>query len=204
MKNNNHVSLTNFIDFVNKTGTQKMTLVKQIKSRIDYDKKFDFYAPFRERVQKMHKLNQPISVLDKLLEELTDDKKKKNYPSLIMGYKKYVGRKKITWFKPPRKNWKVREINISINPELGLEYNGKFYIIKLYLKEDPIRKDQVDQILALMEMQLRSKINEPEVHFAFLNVRKSKLYVFKDKGFDQFKETIEIEAINLYNYWKTI
>lgn len=39
-----------------------------------------------------------------------------------------------------------------------------------------VRKYQVDQILALMKYQLINKVNEPEIKFALLGVRKGKLY----------------------------
>ncbi len=72
------------------------------------------------------------------------------------------------------------------------------------MKEDAIRKDQIDQILSIMEMQLRSKAIEPEIQFAFLNIRKSRLYIFKDKISDDIRDSITIEAKTFNEYWKKI
>lgn len=204
MAKKDFISLNDFVGFLNKTGKHRQSHIKQIKNRPDYEKNFDFYAPFREAVQDLHKKELDKEILDKLLKNLTDKKKQTNYPSLVDGYKKFLGRKNLKWFKPPKKDWNIGDISIRINPELGLEYKNKFYVIKLYLKEDTIRKDQIDQILSLMEMQLRSKVVEPEIQFAFLNVRKSKLYIFDDKSFEEIKGSVSIEARAFNEYWKKI
>jgi acyl-CoA-binding protein len=204
MAKNDFVSLNDFIGFLNKTGKQRQNHVKQLKNRPEYEKQFDFYAPFREKVQKLHQEEGSKEELDALLKGLTDEKKRSNYPSLIDGYKKFLGRKGVKWFKPPKKDWNVGDIAIRINPELGLEYNGKFYVIKLYCKEDIIRKDQIDQILALMELQLRHKIKEPEIQFAFLNIRKNKLSVLDLKVLNEIKDSMLIEAKTFNEYWKAL
>lgn len=204
MAKKDFISLNDFVGFLNKTGRHRLSHVKQIKNRPDYEKNFDFYAPFREAVQALHKKDLDKNELDKLIDNLTDRKKQSNYPALVNGYKKFWGRKSLKWFKPPKKDWKIGDVSIRINPELGLEYNNKFYVIKLYLKEDPIRKDQIDQILSLMEMQLRSKVLDPEIQFAFLNVRKSKLYIYDSKVFNDVKDSIAIEAKTFNEYWKSI
>lgn len=197
------ISLTDFIDFVNKTGNQKLTQVRKVKNRPEYEPFADFYKPLREKIQFIHKNKLAKEELDEILNSLTDDKKRANYPDLINGYKKFWGRKKIKWFKPPFKNWKIGELEIRINPELGLEYNGQFYVIKLFFKDDKIQKSQFDQIITLMEYQLRSKVNEPEIKFALLDIRKSKLYPQKDDS----KELVPLllgEAKSFVEIWKGI
>lgn len=170
------ISLTDFINFVNKSGTQKLNQVRQIKNRTEYEPWGDFYKPIREGIQQIHKTGKSKEALGDLLKQVTDSKKLSNYPDLISGYKKFWGRKQMNWFVPPHRKWSVGDIVIRINPELGLEYGGKFYVIKLFFKDEKISKYQVDQILALMEYQLRSRVNEPEIKFALLDVRKGKLY----------------------------
>ena len=63
-------------------------------------------------------------------------REKVNYPDVINGYKKFLGRKKLIWFQPPFKVWKIGELEIRLNPELGLEYNNQFYVMKLYFKDE--------------------------------------------------------------------
>ena len=130
------ISLTDFIGFVNKMGNAKLNHVKSIKDRPNYEPYMDFYKPLREAILKLHKKGQKKEVLDTVLEGLTDEKKRRCYPELIAGYKKFLGRKKLEWIKPPKKDWKIGGVTITVNPEIGLEEKKKngssnFYIVKL-------------------------------------------------------------------------
>lgn len=197
------ISLSDFISFVNKTGNAKMTKVKQLKIRDDYKPFSDFYKPLREKIQQIHKKGKERKELDTILPSLSDPKKINSYPPLIDGYKKWWGKKKISFFTPPSKKWKVGGIEIRINPELGLEYNSQFYVVKLFFKDEKINKQQIDQILTLMEYELRSKVNEPEIKFALLNVRKPQLYIKKDNNLDELPLLLG-EAQSFETIWKHI
>lgn len=197
------ISLTDFIDFVNKSGSQKLTQVRKVKNRPEYEAFADFYKPLREKIQTIHKKGLSKDELDKVLDSLTDDKKKTNYPGLIEGYKKFWGRRKMRWFQPPYRNWKIGDLEIRINPELGLEYNGQFYVVKLFFKDEKIQRSQFDQILTLMEYQLRSKVNEPEIQFAILDIRKAKLYPQKGNSTELIPLLLG-EAKSFIEIWKGI
>lgn len=202
------ISLTDFIGFVNKMGSAKLSHVKNIKDRPEYEHYMDFYKSIREAIIKLHKNNEDKNYLDSLLPHLSDDKKRNNFPALINGYKKFLGRKKFEWVKPPKKDWKVGDVVITVNPELGLEEKKKdgssnFYIIKLYFKEEPLKKAQASQILTLMEMQLRSKVNEPEIKFAILDVRRSKFHIKHDQELKELPLLLG-EAQSFATMWKSM
>ena len=202
------ISLTDFIGFVNKMGNAKLNHVKSIKDRPNYEPYMDFYKPLREAILKLHKKGQKKEVLDTVLEGLTDEKKRRCYPELIAGYKKFLGRKKLEWIKPPKKDWKIGGVTITVNPEIGLEEKKKngssnFYIVKLYFKDDALKKAQADQILTLMEMQLRSKVNEPEIKFAILDIRRSKLHIKQDHELKELPLLIG-EANSFATMWNSL
>ncbi|MBK7292117.1 MAG: hypothetical protein IPI78_18890 [Chitinophagaceae bacterium] len=196
------ISFTDFIDFVNKSGGSKLTKVRQVKNREEYNPATDFYKALREGIIYIHKKNHSKKELTGILTGLTDTKKIKNYPEAIKGYKKFWGNKKFTWFTPPSKHWKIGDIDININPELGLEYDDKFLVIKLYFKADRITKDKVNQILSLLEHQLRKKV-EPEIIFCVLDVKAGKLFqnIAKDSSFIPL---LEGEAVCFETIWKAI
>ena len=201
------ISLTQFVDFVNRTGNAKLSIVKSIKNRDEYEAYMDFYKPLREGIVDRHKKDLGGDVLDNILETLRDDKKKRHYPELINGYKKFLGKKKIEWFKPPRKDWKVGKLTIRINPELGLEEkrrNGKsiFYVVKLYFKDQPLKKSQADQILTLMEMQLRKKL-DPEIKVAILDIRNSKLHIKNNHDLSELP-LLKGEASSFETIWNNL
>ena len=197
-----NISLTDFIDFVNKSGGSKMTKVKQVKYRANYNPASDFYKALREEIIDVHKRKLDKNVLDDLIENLTDLKKKTNYPLSISGYKKFCGKKKIEWFDPPFKHWLIGDLDIKINPELGIEFGGKFYVIKLFLKSEKITKDKLSQILSLMENQLRSETDD-EVIFCVLDVKNAKLYE-NAKGDFSYLPLLEGEAKSFEIIWKAI
>lgn len=141
------------MDFVCKSGSTKLTKVKQIKNREDYSPATDFYKALREGIQDIHRKNGKKKELKIILEKVSDPKKIKNYSESIDGYKKFWGRKEPIWFEPPMKHWIVSELDVRINPELGLEFDSKKYLIKLYFKNDKLSKEKITQVLTLMESE---------------------------------------------------
>lgn len=196
------ISLTDFVDFVCKAGSAKLTKVRQIKNREDYSPATDFYKALREGIIENHQSDGGKKDLDKIMDSLTDPKKVNNYLTAIDGYKKFWGRKKITFFDPPFKHWITGDLDVRINAELGLEYDGKFFIVKLYLKSDKLGKDKIDQILTLMESQLR-KGHEKEIRMVVLDVKNSKLFI-KENDDLSLLPLLDGEAKSFEAIWKGI
>ncbi|MGL2965875.1 hypothetical protein [Flavobacterium sp. XGLA_31] len=196
------ISITDFIGFVNKSGGSKMTKVKQLKSRDMYHPSKDFYKLLREEIVELHQKGNQVKFLEHLLDRLTDIKKRNNYPVVIEGYKKFIGRKKIIWFEPPSKHWLIGDLDVKINPELGLRFGTKAVVIKLYLSADKITKDKVMQILSLMESELRSEVDE-EVVFGILDVKTGKLFENANKDVS-YLPLLEGEARSFEIIWKGI
>lgn len=174
------LSLTDFVDFVCKSGSTKLTKVKQIKTREDYSPATDFYKALREGIQDIHRKNGKKKELKTILDRVSDPKKIKNYIESIEGYKKFWGRKEPIWFEPPMKHWIVNELDVRINPELGLELEGKKHLIKLYFKSDKLSKEKITQVLTLMESELRSEVSS-DVNMAILDVKNGKLFIKEDR-----------------------
>ena len=133
------VSLTYLLDFVQKSGSPKATVVSNFKTREEYDPQKDFYKPLREQLVSAAKgLSRP-SDLDAWVHGFQDGKKHAAYLDAIAGFRRFVGRKPIVWFDPPRKDYDLGpaglRITVTVNPELGLVRQGVPYVIKLFLKE---------------------------------------------------------------------
>lgn len=189
------VPLSSFMDFVLKSGSPRMTCAKKIKAQLseDYDPATDYYKRFREAVQEMHSSGQDKSELQKIIGDLPESKRE-NYRAMVVGYKKFLGTKAITWFKPPREIWTCGDLEIPINPEVGLEWNDEKYIVKLYLKADKPSKDRFSSVLALMKHTVPAK----NCKHMLLDVRNSKPYVFEDDMLDLIPLVeSEAEALSL-------
>lgn len=196
------ISLTDFVDFVCKAGSSKLTKVKQVKNREAYSPATDFYKGLREGLIRIHEAKGEKKDLKKIIDSVTDAKKLKNYKEAIEGYKKFWGRKNLKCFKPPFKHWIKGDLDVRINPELGLEYDKNFIVVKLYLKSDKLSKDKIEQILTLMESQLRKGL-EAEIKMAVLDVKNGKLFT-KENDDISLLPLLEGEAVSFETIWKGI
>ena len=194
------VSLTDFSEFVLKAGAKKQTKVKQIVNRPKYEPQFDFWKKLRERIIALHKADKPTKELLDIIHELTDDKKKKVYPGIISGYVKFIGRKKLTWFAPPKSEWLHEDLAIRLNPEIGLEFGGKKHVIKLHLNKSEMTKNEADIILTLMRDELQDKCED--AIFCLLDVKSNKLY-HSDKIKTDLLPVLQGEASSFTSIWKT-
>lgn len=147
-------SLTDFVDIVVSSGTPKANKVRNIKNRPPYNPAFDFYKPLRDHIVQIHRLGKSKANINALMPSITDKKKLNVYPVLIDGYRKWWGKKVLVWFDPPNGIYHQHGIDISVNPELGLEIAGKPYLIKLYFKKERLTKNRIDVIHFLMDDQL--------------------------------------------------
>lgn len=170
------ISLTNFVDFVSKSGTPKLTVVRKTKRQIDdgYGPEKDFYKRIREAIIDMHRLDRPITHISSILPTLTDQKKVGSYPRLVEGYKKWSGRKGAEWFEPSSALWTCSGLNVRVNPEMGLTIKGKPHLIKLYFKADPLAKNRVDIITHLMAVVCKDQAPNG-CTMGVLDIRRSKL-----------------------------
>lgn len=171
------VSLTYFVDFVMKSGTPKLTIVRDFKERDKYEQFTDFYKHARDAIIDAHKGEEPKKALDRFLASVKEEKRRKVYPSVIRGHKKFLGRKSVTWFQPPVATRRIGGVDISVNPELGLVIEGVPHVIKLYFKEGRLVANRVAAIVHLMKVALSSE--SPGSVFGLLDVRHSKLHLLK-------------------------
>ncbi|SHE43447.1 hypothetical protein [Chryseobacterium takakiae] len=203
-KNVEHVqiSLTDFIDYVSKIGTTKFTKVKEIKNRDPYHPAFDFWKPLREKIVEIHKENKNKNLLNEVMNGLTDKNKINLYPHLITQYKSFLGKKKLEWIEPPFADWKMNDLRIKINPEVGLFINDKPYIIKLYFKSESLSKSKADLILLMMNENLK-KGDFIDANFAILDISKKKLY--ENSSLNSIHlSLIEGEALSFLKIWDSI
>jgi len=172
------ISLTDFVDIASTSGTPKATKVAQVKARPDYDPKFDFYRPIREKIAEIHKNGREGGSLRFFLQTLTDRKKVKNYPELVEGYLRWLGRKKLGWSDPPRRFYRSSGVEVVVNPELCVSFARQTHLMKLYFKDEPLDRFRVDVILSLMEHVLRPYCPNGAI-MSVLDVRRGKLFSWR-------------------------
>lgn len=198
------ISLTSFVDFVIKSGVPRLTLVRDTKKKHDepYNKARDYYRKIRDKIIEIHKNKDNIVKLNNLMDDVLDKNKQENYPLLISNYIKFIGRKKINWFDPSRDKWGYNDLLVKINPELGLEINGKKHIIKLYFKKEILSKNKIDIINNLMFMSLGPKLTN-DTTISILDILNCKLHSLK-KFDESLIPLLEGEIISFCEMWKRV
>jgi hypothetical protein len=172
------ISLTEFVDFVIKSGTPKLTAVRHIKAMHadEYHPMRDYWKTLRDGIVEMHEQGQPKSALDDVVRRVTAANKRQNYPVLAQAYKKWLGRKSAEWFAPPRADWQHSALTVRVNPELGLTLDGKPHLVKLYFKDQKLTKERIALISKMMLDTVGPKADGACV--ALLDVRNAKLHAF--------------------------
>ncbi len=198
------ISLTDLVDIVSKSGTPKATKVAQVKARPDYEPAFDFYKPLRDHIIEVHRTGLDKKALSAFLAGIEDGKKRTNYPPVIDGYKKWWGRKTLAWFNPSRTLYGQQGVEVIINPELGLGFNGERHLVKLYFKTVPLSKLRVDIITFLMEISLRPNCPKGEV-MSVLDVRNAKLFSFDPTTpIARAKAMVDAELAYVASLWSSV
>lgn len=169
------ISLTDFIDFVSKAGTPKITKVREIKARPAYHPSRDFYKYLRDGIKTFHDENHPDknAYFRALLAVSPDIRKRAKFDGLIRAYKRFLGTKAIENQNNENVIWTYDELEVSVNPELCLRIDGEKCLIKLYFKADELTKLRIDVALYLMQNALP---HIPDVDkYAILYIDKSRL-----------------------------
>lgn len=205
IKNEINISLNEFMKFVNRSGSPKITVVKEaVKAREkEYIPGADYWSFFRDRLTVCISDSTGKIKLEDVLKEIPLEREK-NYKMMINGWVKYAGKKKLDWISPPNSMWNVNDLNVSVNPEIGFESRGKIYVVKLFLSvKDKLDKRHADQILSLMEKELRKKVGGNEVIFGVLDVKHGKLFDAKVKD-PYLYSSLKGEAQHFETLWKAI
>lgn len=177
------VSMTTFLDFSSKSGTAKLTVVRAFKEQGEYDPATDFYKKIREAMTECFEKGKSILTLKEWIETV-NVKKRTHYRTVLGGVGKFIGRKTVAWFEPPRASHALGPVTVIVNPELGLVLNGESHVIKLYLKDEALKPSRAELILYLMRQSLGTRIDGNRV--GVLDARTGRLFAAmpKTRGLD--------------------
>lgn len=180
MKQNDiRVSMTEFVNFINASGMSKMTIVSNAKMKHEEPEgnPYDYWKEFKDEVKKQLKRGGSKEDLFELLEGVREEIHA-NYQEMINGFNKFWKPTRMSWFKPINRIANISGVKMNINPEIGVKWQDKQLMIKMFIKaKGNLDKRHADIILALMESELREKV-EDQVEFAILDVRRGKLFTY--------------------------
>ncbi|MCA8831910.1 hypothetical protein [Hymenobacter pini] len=171
------IYLTDFVDFVARSGQPKLTKVQELFTRPDYHPATDFYKPLRDGLREHHRQGGTRAEVPGLLPALTADAKKQaSYALRLSKYHRFWGRRTFEWFEPTASFWQHQELQVRVAPHLGLRIDGQPHLIQVWFKDDQLKPTQVQLILSLMELQLGPQLPAGTV-LGLLQLSTGKLHV---------------------------
>ena len=205
MKQNDiQISLTEFVNFINASGMAKMTIVSAAKAKHEEQEgnPYDYWKDFKEEVKKQLKRQGDKEDLRELVETVREEMRD-NYSQMVTGFLRFWKPTRMKWINPVKKMVHIGGIKMIINPELGVNWQGKEYMIKLYLKaNENLDKRHADIILAMMENELRDKVDD-NVEFAILDVRRGKLFPYVN-GDPRLLILLKSESREFADMWREL
>lgn len=169
------ITQTSFLDFCTATPRGKVGVVREVKQRYEQDYKDwrDAYRPVRDGIKLLHRKGKERHDLAKLVGKVHPDVAK-HIDACVLGYERWMGRKKFSWVSSPRSaKWESGRLTVKVNPELKLFVNEDLHVLKLYFKDRPLTKTSLDTQLHL----LISNFKDEGATIGVLDVRQSKLIV---------------------------
>ena len=166
-----------FVDaFLLRTGVNKVSAVREAKEGLHPER--DFYKPLRERIVQMHQKGGDGSVLDGLLTEIQDERKKRFYPADIAGYRRFLDASKPEeWIAPPKAPLQIGNLELDVQPDLGLVIGGRKHLLLLQFGQRRSPAPRVSALLNIMYAALRPVA--PDATFGVLDVQNARLHTLK-------------------------
>lgn len=191
-------------NFILKSGEPRMSHVRMLKKRSvsGYDPQTDFYKRLRDGIISYHK--EPVgpkTELDRIAVGLSDSKKIKPFQKSIQGYKKFLGKKIIEPFATEKDKWERGDIQVRVNPEIGLEINGVRHVIKLYPNKERLDSKRADLMLVMMKDALVEL--DSDVQVGILDVQRGKLFT-KSEPKMALIPLLEAEVAAVSVLWRSV
>lgn len=197
------MNMVQFAEIMMSAWPQKLNKINAIKKKPAYQPKTDYYKQIREYIKSFHEHGKALDEFADASEIVSGIRKHNNYTQLVKAYIRFLkSSKPVRYFIPYRGKCLSGDLEIIVNPEIGLELNGHQYLIKLYFKKDPLKKQRAAIITWLMENALRMYVN-PDIKMAVLDVARSKLYIASAPAFDT-PLAIQAEASCISQLWDAL
>jgi hypothetical protein len=147
------IYLTTFLDFVSKSGTPKITVVRAAKAKEGqpYEVSQDYWLPLRSAMVSLHANDGSPDDLDKVIKSV-NAKKAENYELCIKAHKRWMKGKKFTaWKSAPSAPWTSGNLSVRIKPELVHTVDGVPRVTKLYFNAERLTPARAGAALFLLQ-----------------------------------------------------
>ena len=194
------ISLTEYVDFVSRTGLAKVRRVREMQR--PYRPAQDYYKAIREFIIEVERRGRDVREIQTFADEYPTPKKADNYGRVAAGYRKWRSRVKGKWVQPRSADWSHGDLMVNVNPEIGLVVARRPHFIKLYFKAEGLPRNASAVILAMMSDALHDSDDERPPTMAVLDVQRGRLH--SGSSATEVGALLRGEALNLLTIWNSL
>lgn len=191
------IFMKEFSEIATTETIKKAKIISKQKYRDGYSPEKDFYKILRDHIQTMHRDDKAVEYLENAPLATTHPPRKEHYNIMISQYKKWIKKKNVEYFQPPRGAFETSNTHIIANPELGLEINGTPHIIKLFMHKDKLTQVRANFMLAIMNSLW------PEQNNMILDVRNKVEFKFRGNA-ENYLQAVRAEVATIESIWHNI
>lgn len=196
------ISSTDYIDYVIRTGSKKVTKVKSIFNRPEYHPAFDYYKQLREVIIQVLKAKGDEKKILDFIENAAHPNKRDHYKSVTKGFFRFLKKYEFEPLPDQKGEWNYKSLIISVNPEISLQIGESKFFIKFYFKDQALLPSEAESVLNLMHQTLANGLHKG-YQCAVLDLRKGKLHKLKNP--DQLlNDLLEGEAESFIKIWERL
>lgn len=190
------LSISEFSSIAVTTGKPKITKIKKIANRGDYQFYQDYYLSLRTAIKSLFIKKRHISYLFDIARKQKTTSKKVNYEKIAMNFKDWQSGKNITAFSPPKKIYQHNSTHINCNPELNVMINGSPRLVKLHFSSsDRMTQERANFICTLMAYAIDDAFD-----FSVLDLTTGREY-FLNANSEKQMSRIDKEIDIIQEYW---
>jgi len=134
------VDVKQFVDFVFKSGTPRLTVVKQIKKRTEYKVGEDYWKDLRDVIHDIHIGTGNYDLVPEVLRRLAVPDRKDNYTKAARAFERWYQKYEGYRIEPPKFTWVVSGLEVRANPELAFEGPDGLTLVKVNFNKDRLPK----------------------------------------------------------------
>ena len=179
------------------TGTPKITKIRRIANRGEYQFFRDYYLPLRTAIKSLFIHKRHISHLYEVARKQKDSSKKVNFEKIANNFKDWQSGKNITAYTPPRAHFNYLQTSINCNPELNVIVNGSPRLVKLHFNaSEKMTQERANIICYLMS----DVMNDDGFNYSVLDLTTGKEYFFSGNP-ERMSLRIKDEIELIQSHW---
>lgn len=192
-----NISLTQFMNFVFASPVDKPNKVREIRDR-EYDRATDLYAPLRDAIKAYDGSARRLRAIEESTQTMRS-RGRRAVEAAAQAFIGWLGERDRRPFRGMIREISIGELTIRANPEIGMEWSGRRYLLKLFFPEPEPTPQLRQTITYLMSLAFDDEIQQG--YFPrLLHIRSGAVYQ-PSRDPARFDRALQYEAEMLLRFW---